>query len=106
MYITLGLDSIPSYCTGYHNSPLWLSNTGTTAFLDAEVQQPNTVATLSFSRSFVAFSVKVALSEAPSSTMYSICFPRTPPAALISSMARISASLTEVSLIAMVPLKE
>ncbi len=73
---------------------------------EAEVQQPKTQATPSESSSFVAFSEKVALEEAPSSTTATSFLPRTPPAALISSMARTSASRTEVSEIAMVPESE
>ena len=55
--------------------------------LEADVQQPNMVATLSLVRSFVAFSAKIAASDAPSSLTYDICLPRTPPLALISSIA-------------------
>src|SRR5712675_78498 len=40
--------------------PLYCSNTGSTALRDAEVQQPMTAAHLSLTRSFFAFSPKVA----------------------------------------------
>ena len=97
---------MPSYWTGYQSRPFLLSKMGRTAFLDEDVQQPKTVATPSLSRSLEAFSAKVALDDAPSSTIGTSCFPSTPPAALISSMARISASRTDVSEMAMVPESE
>src|SRR6476469_169371 len=56
--------------------------------------------------SFFAFSAKVGHSEAPSSTIASICLPKTPPAALISAIASCSASTTLFSLIDIVPLRE
>ena len=56
--------------------------------------------------SFFAFSAKVGQSDAPSSMTGSIFLPSTPPAALISSIASSSASLTETSQIAIVPLSE
>ncbi len=70
---------------------------------EALVQPPNVTATLSDEMSFWAFSAKVGQSEAPSSTTGLSCLPITPPAALISSMARSSASRTATSEIAMVP---
>ena len=82
------------------------SKTGSIALRLAEVQPPNTAATLSCEISFWAFSAKVGQSDAPSSTTGSIFLPSTPPAALISSIASSSASLTETSLIAIVPLSE
>src|SRR4051794_27641387 len=72
----------------------------------ALVQPPNTTATLSCSISLRAFSAKVGQSLAPSSTIGSIILPPMPPAALISLIAKSSASLTDTSLIAIVPLKE
>ena len=69
----------------------------------AEVQPPKTAATLSSVISFLAFSAKVGQSDAPSSTIGSICLPSTPPAALISSLAMASESRTVTSLIAIVP---
>jgi hypothetical protein len=71
-------DSIPSYWTGYQSRPFLDSKTGRTALREAEVQQPKTQATPSESRSFVAFSEKVALLEAPSSTTGTSFLPRTP----------------------------
>ena len=62
--------------------------------------------TLSWSINFFAFSAKVGQSDAPSSTIASICLPSTPPALLISSIANCSASTTLFSLIAIVLLKE
>src|SRR5919202_1984838 len=102
----LGDCSSPSYWTGYQSSPFRLSKTGLTALRLAEVQQPNTVATLSDSISFLAFSANVGQSEAPSSITGTIFCPSTPPAALISSIAISSASFTETSLIDIVPLSE
>src|SRR3954447_25788963 len=102
----LGEDSRPSYCTGYQSSPLRPSKTGSTALRLADVQQPNTQATLSLWSSFFDFSAKVGQSDAPSSTTGMSCLPMTPPAALISAIAISSASLTETSEIDMVPLSE
>src|SRR5438067_267444 len=101
-----GEDSRPSYWTGYQRRPFSDSNTGRTAFRLAEVQQPKTVATWSCWMSLRAFSAKVGQSDAPSSMTGTICLPRTPPFALISSIAMISASFTEVSLMDIVPLRE
>src|SRR5690606_2022151 len=101
-----GEASRPSYCTGYHSRALLPSNTGSTALRLAEVQQPKTVATWSWEMSFCAFSANVSQSEAPSSITGWICLPRTPPLALISSIASSVASRTVTSLIAMVPLSE
>ena len=86
--------------------PLYCSNTGSTALRDADVQQPMTDATLSFTSSFFAFSAKVGQSLAPSSWMNLILRPSTPPAALICSIASFSACTEPVSLIAMVPVTE
>src|SRR4051794_27536067 len=86
--------------------PLYCSNTGSTALREAEVQQPITAAHLSFTRSFLAFSAKVGQSEAPSSWMYLILRPSTPPAALICSIASFSACTDPVSEIAIVPVTE
>jgi hypothetical protein len=85
---------------------LYRSKTGSIAFLLAEVQPPNTVATLSCRMSLVAFSANVGQSEAPSSTTGTSFLPSTPPALLISSIASSSASRTVTSLIAIVPLSE
>src|SRR6202023_1424370 len=86
--------------------PLYCSNTGSTALRDAEVQQPMTDATLSLTRSFLAFSAKVGQSLPPSSWMNLILRPSTPPWALICSMASFLASTDPVSEIAMVPVTE
>src|SRR5437588_8276641 len=101
-----GDDSRPSYCTGYQSSAWFASTTGSTALRLAEVQQPKIAATLSLWISFLAFSANVGQSEAPSSTTGSSFFPSTPPEALTSSIASSSASLTDTSLTAMVPLNE
>ncbi|MOA09128.1 hypothetical protein D3C78_1289370 [compost metagenome] len=85
---------------------MFCSNTGSIALRLADVQPPNTAATLFCCSNLPAFSANVGQSEAPSSRIGSICLPRTPPAALISSMASISASFTDTSLIAIVPLNE
>src|SRR5215470_5876245 len=98
--------SSPSYCTGYQSNALFRSKTGSIALRLAEVQPPNTAATLSWEISFCAFSANVGQSEAPSSTTGSSFLPSTPPAALTSSMASSSAFLTVTSLIAIVPLNE
>src|SRR5947208_2695484 len=98
--------SRPSYCTGYQSSALFFSNTGSMALRLADVHPPNVVATLSTEISFCAFSAKVGQSDAPSSTLASSFLPRTPPLALISSIAMSSASRTDTSLMAMVPLSE
>src|SRR5260370_37755497 len=84
--------------------PLYCSTTGSTALREAEVQQPMMAATLSLTRSFLAFSAKVGQSLAPSSWMNLILRPRMPPVALICSMANFSASLEPVSALAIVPL--
>src|SRR5216684_989584 len=60
--------------------PLYCSTTGSTAFRDAEVQQPMIAATLSLTSSFLAFSAKVGQSLAPSSWMNLILRPRMLPA--------------------------
>ena len=70
---------------------------------EAEVQQPNTAATLSLISSFLDFSAKVGQSLAPSSWMILILRPRMPPVALIWSMASRSAWIDPVSLMAIVP---
>jgi len=73
---------------------------------EADVQQPNTAAHLSFTSSFFAFSAKFGQSLAPSSWITLICRPRMPPWALISEIASFSASTEPVSLIAIVPVME
>src|SRR5450755_3755592 len=86
--------------------PLYCSTTGSTALREAEVQQPMIAATLSLTRSFLAFSAKVGQSLAPSSWMILILRPSTPPALLIWAMASFSDSIEPVSEIAMVPVAE
>ena len=81
-------------------------NDRSTALRLADVQQPKIAATLSLWISFFAFSANVGQSDAPSSTTASSFLPSTPPAALTSSIASSSASLTDTSLTAMVPLRE
>src|ERR1700743_808648 len=83
--------------------PLYCSTTGSTALREADVQQPMIAATLSLTRSFLAFSAKVGQSLAPSSWINLILRPSTPPAALICSIASFSASIDPVSEIAIVP---
>src|ERR1700722_15102246 len=83
--------------------PLSFSNTGSTAFREAEVQQPKTAAHLSCSSSLAAFSAKVGQSLAPSSWTILILRPKTPPASLICEIANRSASTEPVSLKAIVP---
>jgi hypothetical protein len=82
------------------------SKTGSTDFLDTDVQQPNVTATFSWVMSWRAFSAKSGQLEAGSTTTGSIFAPITPPAALISSIAISATSLSTVSLIAMVPESE
>src|SRR5216683_1588038 len=98
--------SRPSYCTGYHSRPLRDSKTGSIALRLAEVHPPKTVATLSTLMSCLAFSAKVGQSDAPSWVTTWSCLPRTPPAALTSSIARSSAFFTATSLMAIVPERE
>src|SRR5687767_4845418 len=90
--------------------PLSFSNTGSTDLRLTEVQQPNTVATLSTSRSCFAFSANNGQLDAGSTTTGSIMYflPETftPPALLISSKVNSRTSLSEVSLMAIVPLSE
>src|SRR3979490_594941 len=86
--------------------PLYCSTTGSTALRDAEVQQPMIAATLSLTRSFLAFSAKVGQSLAPSSWMNLILRPRMPPASLICAIASFSASMAPVSEMAIVPVAE
>src|ERR1700729_1299090 len=86
--------------------PLYCSRIGSTALREAEVQQPMIAATLSLTRSFLAFSAKGGQSLAPSSWMNLILRPRMPPASLICAIASFSASIEPVSEIAIVPVAE
>src|ERR1700709_2817927 len=86
--------------------PLYCLTTGSTALREAEVQEPMIAATLSLTRSFLAFSAKVGQSLAPSSWMILILRPRMPPASLICAIASFSDSIEPVSEIAMVPVAE
>src|SRR5438552_1782907 len=80
--------------------------TGLTVFRLAEVQQPNSVQTLSWVMSFSALRANVGQSEAPSSTTASTWRPKTPPLEFSSSMANKVASITDFSLMAMLPVRE
>jgi hypothetical protein len=79
------------------------SNTGSTDLRDTEVQQPNTTATLSCEMSWRAFSANSGQFDAGSTTTASSFLPMTPPLALISSIVISATSLSDVSLIAIVP---
>ena len=79
------------------------SKTGSTDLRLTEVQQPKVTATLSWSRSCLAFSANRSQFEAGSTTTGSIFLPMTPPLALISSNAISTTSRSETSLMAMVP---
>jgi hypothetical protein len=86
---------------------LFSSKTGRTFLRLTEVQQPKTATSLSLRSSFLAFSGKTSVNlDSGSSMTGSICFLRTPPALLISSMAMSSTSFKDVSLMAMVPVRE
>ena len=82
------------------------STTGFMALRLDEVHPPKTTATLSLFSSLSTLVANTSGLDSPSSMMGSSCLPSTPPAALISLMARISASLTATSLIDMVPLRD
>jgi hypothetical protein len=71
-----------------------------------DVHPPKTAAVQSCWISFPARSANFVGSLAPSSLITWSCLPMTPPAALISSAARLSESKTVFSLIAMVPESE
>ena len=88
------------------SSPSLFSNTGRTDFRLTEVQQPNVTATLSWSRSCLAFSAKRSQFDAGSTITGSIFLPMTPPLALISSKAIMHTSRSDTSLIAIVPESE
>src|SRR3546814_4346587 len=102
----LGEHSLPSNCTGYQSRFLVFSNTGSIALRLDEVQPPNTVTTPSLPISLVAFSAKVAGSDAPSSVTASTRLRMTPPAALISRIAVRVLFFTVTSLIALVRAEE
>ena len=79
------------------------SKTGSTDLRDTDVQQPNTAATLSWVISWRAFSANSGQFDAGSTTTASSFLPMTPPLALISSIVISATSLSDVSLIAIVP---
>ena len=79
------------------------STTGSIALREAEVQPPKTAATWSSVSSLLIFSAKTVGSLWPSSSTNSICLPRMPPSALISSAASMSESRTVCSLMAIAP---
>ena len=70
---------------------------------ETDVQHPNTTATLSCEMSWRAFSANSGQLEAGSTTTASSILPITPPFALISAIVISATSLSEVSLIAIVP---
>jgi len=82
------------------------SNTGRTDLRLTEVQHPKTTATLSWSRSCLAFSANRSQFDAGSTTTGVIFLPMTPPLALISSAAMSTTSRSETSLMAIVPESE
>ena len=79
------------------------SNTGNTDLRETEVQQPKVTATFWFWIRSRAFSANSGQFEAGSTTTGSSLRPSTPPASLISSMVINATSLSDVSLIAIVP---
>jgi len=85
---------------------LSFSNTGSTDFLDTDVQQPKVTATLSFSSSSRAFSAKSGQSDAGSTTTASSFLPSSPPFLFCSSMSISTVSFSVVSLMAIVPESE
>ena len=73
---------------------------------ETEVQQPKVTATFSFWISSRAFSANSGQFEAGSTTTGSSLRPSRPPCALISSMVISATSLSDVSLMAIVPESE
>src|SRR5579872_2280006 len=83
------------------------SKTGSTFLRLTEVQQPKTTTTLSLVRSLRALSGKTVVNfDSGSSSIHSIFLPRTPPLALISSIAIFSTRFSDFSLMAIVPVSE
>ena len=85
---------------------MFFSKTGSTDFLDTDVQQPKTTATLSFSSSSRAFSANSGQSDAGSTTTASSFRPSSPPFVFCSSISIRTVSLSVVSLMAIVPESE
>src|SRR5262249_26088859 len=81
-------------------------NTGSTDLRDTDVQQPNTTETLSLLISSRAFSANSGQFEAGSTTTASSFLPSKPPFLFCSSISISTASLSVVSLIAIVPESE
>ena len=79
---------------------------GSTALRLEDVQQPKTATTFLSLSSFFACLEKTVVEDRPSSTTGSISNPSTPPAALISSIAKSSVSRSAVSLMAILPVWE
>ena len=73
---------------------------------ETDVQQPMVTATFSFWMRSRAFSAKSGQFEVGSTTTGSSLRPRTPPASLISSIVMSATSLSDVSLMAIVPESE
>src|SRR5213595_3679871 len=90
--------------------PLFRSKTGSTDLRLTEVQQPKTTETLSLTSNCSAFSAKSGQLDAGSTTTGSIIYflppTFTPPDLLISSKVNNSTSFNDVSLMAIVPLRE
>jgi len=82
------------------------SKTGSTLLRETDVQHPNTTETFSFWISSRAFSANSGQFDAGSTTTGSSLRLSTPPAALIFSMVMRATSLSDVSLMAIVPERE
>ena len=85
---------------------MFFSKTGSTDFLDTEVQQPNTTATLSCVSSCDAFSAKSGQFDAGSTTTASSFRPSRPPFLFCSAIIISTVSFSVVSLMAIVPESE
>src|SRR5260370_4386421 len=99
-------DSSPSYWTGQKSKPLSFSKTGSTDFLETDVQHRNTTATLSFSSNCAAFSAKSGQLDAGSTTTGSSFLPSNPPFLFWASIIIRMVSFSVVSLMAIVPESE
>ena len=82
---------------------MFSSNTGSTDFLDTDVQQPNTTSTCSDSSNSRARSANSGQSEAGSTTTASTGLPSRPPLAFCSATIIRIVSFSVVSLMAIVP---
>ena len=85
---------------------MFFSKTGRTDFLETDVQQPNTTATLSCVSSCDAFSAKSGQFDAGSTTTASSFLPSSPPFLFCSSIIIRTVSFSVVSLMAIVPESE